>query len=127
MIDLTKFERDVLNKLLDGMHPLLTQLRVQLGVCRVKRREFTGTGFYTLLDVDISFSVDNIKLRFGDVIAEINEMAYGAGFVLYVNNGRLSMLEGYGYDEPWPSTVREYTLKYYSGEKRDWNALEKVL
>lgn len=127
MIELTELEREVLNKLLEGDHPLLMQLRKELSICRVSRRELTGAGFYTHFDVDVTSGATDIKLRFGDVIAEISGMVHGAGFVLYVENGRLSMLEGYGYDDPWPSTITGFTLKYSAGDKRDWVALKRVL
>lgn len=127
MINFTEFERAVVTKLLEGEYSVLEQLRKQLPSCRVSRRELTGAGFYAYFDVADIPVANDVKLRFGDVIAEIEGMAHGAGFVLYVEHGRLSMLEGYGYDDPWPSTITEYTLKYSTGEHRDWIALRKVL
>jgi hypothetical protein len=127
MIELTELERAVLNKLLEGNHPLLMQLRKDLSICRVSRREMTGAGFYTHFDAGVAPTASNSKLRFGDVVAEIDGMTHGAGFVLYVENGRLSMLEGYGYDDPWPSTITGYTLKYTTGNKRDWGDLKRSL
>jgi len=122
-----KFEQAVLEKLLAGEHPLLKQLREQLIGCRVRRREFTGAGFYTYFSVEnIPVAVD-AKVRFGDVLAEVEGMVHGAGFVLYVEHGRLSVLEGYGYDEPWPTTITAFALRYSTGEQRDWAALRKVL
>jgi len=29
------------------------------------------------------------------------------------------MLEGYSYDDPWPSTIDCFNLKYVKGEQRD--------
>jgi hypothetical protein len=127
MIDLAELERAVLTKLLAGEHPLLEQLRNQIPKCRVSRRELTGAGFYADLDVGDSPAADDVNLRFGDVIAEIEGMAHGAGFVLYIEHGRLSMLEGYGYDDPWPNTITRYTLQYRAGDNRDWDTLRKVL
>ena len=127
MIDLTNFEYAVLTKLLDGKHRFLALLRDQLASCRVSRREFTGAGFYTHLHVDNSLALGDIQLRFGDVVAEINEMPHGAGFVLYIKNGRLSLLEGYGYDDPWPIKITTYTLRYITGEERNWDELKEVL
>lgn len=127
MSDLTEFEHSVLSKLLDGEHRLLAQLREQLAACQVSRREFTGAGFYTHLAVDSSLGVEDLQLRFGDVVAEVNDMPHGAGFLLFIKNGRLSLLEGYGYDDPWPADVTSYTLKYTGGETRDWTELNKLL
>ena len=123
MTDLTELERAILAKLLAGEHALLEQLRRQL----VSRRELTGHGFYTHLDVGETLVAAKVKVSFGDVVAEIEGMPDGAGFELYVENGRLSVLEGYGYDDPWPSAIASYTLRYSTGDKRDWNALRQVL
>ena len=112
MIELNELERAVLAKLLEREPPLLEQLRGQLPTCRVIRREFTGVGFFTHLDVgDAPASNDVDMPPFGDVIAEIDGLAHGAGFVLYIEHGRLAMLEGYSYDEPWPDTIVGFSLK----------------
>jgi len=127
MMELTELERAVLEKLLAGEHPLLDVLRLQLAKCRVTKREMTGHGFFADLDVGDMQAAGDVKVRFGDVAAEIEGMPDGAGFVVFIEHGRLSMLEGYGYDDPWPSTITGYTLKYSAGEQRDWEALRKVL
>lgn len=119
MIYPSEFESSVLSKLLDGKHQILELLRKQFASCQVLRREFTGSGFYTYFQVDSSLAIDNLNCRFGDVIAEINDMPHGAGFLIYIENGCMKILEGYGYDDPWPSEVTEYKLKYLGGEERD--------
>jgi hypothetical protein len=124
---LNELERAVLTKLLEGEHPLLAQLREQLPHCRVSHRELTGHGFFAYLNVGDAPGADDVKLRFGDVVAEIDGMLHGAGFLLFVDQGLLTMLEGYGYDDPWPSGIMGFTLKYTYGEKRDWAALRKDL
>jgi hypothetical protein len=127
MNESTELERAVLEKLLAGEHPLLEQLRKQLPFCRVSRRELTGVGFYTHFDVGNAPVDVDVNVRFGDVHADLEGMVDGAGFVLYVEHGRLSMLEGYGYDEPWPTTITTYTLRYSTGKQRDWVDLRKEL
>ena len=127
MMDLTGLEHAVLAKLLAGEHPLLDQLRRQLAKCRVTRRELTGHGFFAYLDVGDVPPAADMKVSFGDVVAEIEGMPDGAGFELYIERGRLYMLEGYGYDDPWPTTISTYTLRYRTGEERDWDGLRKVL
>ena len=39
------------------------------------------------------------KIRFGDVSAEIAGLKCGAGFLVYVDDGKIQMLKGYSYDE----------------------------
>jgi len=126
-MELTELERAVLAKLLAGEHPLLAQLRKQLPNCRASRRELTGHGFYTDLDVGDTPEAADVKVIVNDVVADIEGMPDGAGFVLFVEHGRLSLLEGYGYDDPWPSTITGCTLNYRTGGDRDWAALRKEL
>ncbi|MDZ4155408.1 MAG: hypothetical protein U1E09_02545, partial [Methylococcales bacterium] len=64
-------------------------------------------------------------VKFGDVIGEIPELLSGAGFLLYIKNGVLDMLEGYSYDEPWPSSIDTFNLRYVKGEQRDIEAIVK--
>lgn len=125
---LSVLEKAVLVKLLEGDIPLLIQLRQQLAGCAVTKREFTGFGFYTTLVVseDIPRTTD-LDIKFGDVVGDIPELRSGAGFLLYVKNGVLDMLEGYSYDERWPSSIRTFSLKYLKGERRDWSGLERSL
>jgi hypothetical protein len=127
MTTLTKLERAVLEKLVAGEHSLLEQLRNQIPACRVTRREMTGHGFYAHLDVGDAPTDLHTTFSFGDVHADIQGLTDGAGFELYIEHGRLSMLEGYAYDEPWPSAIRGYALKYDAGEQRDWPALRRLL
>ena len=46
-----------------------------------------------------------------DVTVEIEGLRHGAGFVLFLGDGLLDMLEGYSYGEPWPSRVGRFSLQ----------------
>lgn len=37
-------------------------------------------------------------------------LRHGGGFVLFAENGILSMLEGFSYDKPWPGMIDRYEL-----------------
>jgi hypothetical protein len=127
MTNLTDFERAVLSKLLSGDNAVLRLFRQQLEVCRCSKREATGVGFYTYLDVSAYTGPrPELDLKFGDVVAKIDGLEHGAGFVLYLKAGALMMLEGYTYGEPWPDRVGSYTLSYDNGEERDWQELTKL-
>ena len=68
----------------------------------------TGTGFITEFDrptTEISSS-HQFDLKMGDVLADIPGLMHGAGFLLYVQNGLLDALEGYSFEEPWPSQIK---------------------
>ncbi len=100
--DLNELEKEVLEKLLAGEHPVLQRLRQQLGNLMVAKRAQTGVGFYTMFAVageGKSATVGRPSLRFGDIVASIKGLRYGAGFLLFVDGGVIKMLEGYSYEE----------------------------
>ena len=41
----------------------------------------------------------------------ISGLRHGAGFVLFVDDGQLAMLEGFSYDGPWPQDIKEFSLR----------------
>lgn len=40
---------------------------------------------------------------------------YGVGFALFIDGGRLAMLEGFTYDDPWPAIEEILELGYMKG------------
>jgi hypothetical protein len=68
-----------------------------------------------------------VSIKFGDVIAEVNGLRNGAGFLLYVTDGVLDVLEGYSYGEQWPSTINNFKLGYTKGKERDFGRFGDVL
>lgn len=118
MVGLNDLERAVLHKLLAGDHPVLATLRQQFSQARLAKREYTGVGFYCDFEVDTDALTLPSDFHIGDVSAEVEGLANGAGFVLFVRGGRISMLEGYTYDEPWPDRIRGFSLEYSEPERK---------
>jgi hypothetical protein len=121
MSTLEPLEEAVLRALLDGDHPALVQLRAQLAVATVVKREGSGVGFFTTLSVpeDAPCSaVPRSAFRLGDIEGEIADLAHGAGFALLVEGGRLSQLEGFSYDETWPEVISSFALRYPDPARR---------
>jgi hypothetical protein len=115
---MTPLEAEVLSKLLAGDDPILRTLREQLALARVTEREFTGVGFFTTFEVPASAPRAPCSGRaFGDVTARLDGLAHGAGFVLFLENGHLVMLEGYSYDEEWPDEITGFEVSYASAER----------
>ena len=113
MEGLEDLERAVMEKLLDGEHPMLAALRAQAQSGRLLGRERTGAGFYCSFEVPPEApAVEPRDFEIDDVNGELHGLAHGAGFVLFVRDGRLDMLEGFSYDEPWPQAVSQFTLTY---------------
>jgi hypothetical protein len=126
---LNAFERAVLEKLLDGKHPVLAALRAQLDSCEVSSREFTGCGFFTTLKVDRSVEpapTSRPRIQVVDVGGKISSLEHGAGFVLFVTDGYLDFLEGFSYDEPWPPEFSEFSLHYERQRAEDPSAIDAV-
>ena len=125
---LLDLERQVLEKLLAGNHSVIKNLRPQLAGIEVIKREFTGSGFITSFRVDSSL-VPGVLLgkdfKFGDVVADIENLEHGAGFVLYISNGAIDALEGYSFEEPWPERISEFKLSYAKGDTRDFAGIDE--
>ena len=124
---LTELERRVLYLLLAGEDPVLNVLRRQLLQCRATRREMTGVGFFT--DLHVPHATPRLQNRsrlvFGDVQAHMAGLAHGAGFLVFVEQGALTMLEGYtNGDEKWPDRVEDLRITYEGGT-RDMEALRR--
>lgn len=120
MQDLNDLEKDVLAMLLSGEGDALRQLREQLAVCRVEERKLTGAGFVTELHIpEDVHPADEIqaRARVGDVVAELEGVEYGVGFVLFIRQGLLGTLEGYTFEEPWPESIAKYDLRYQSSSR----------
>ncbi|MEW5869264.1 MAG: hypothetical protein AB1894_08320 [Chloroflexota bacterium] len=123
-VHLTPFEREVLNWLLNGDNAVLHALRQQLSCAEIVSREHTGVGFYLSImvpdrveELDVDFPMKP-NFCFGDVEADIDFLEHGAGFLLWVENGRLSCLEGYTYGDNWPiREVERFQLRYIGGER----------
>jgi hypothetical protein len=115
MTHLTPLETKVLSALLDGPGTGLATLRRQMSNCRVEDRSFTGVGFFTRLLVPSripSAVLASKSVRFGDVLADAPGRSPCMGFLLYIESGRLSTLEGYTFDGPMPDPLELVSLSY---------------
>jgi len=87
-------------------------IRKQLAHASITKREFTGVGFFTEFSLPTGAPVrrDLTDDTIGDVGAMFPGLQHGAGFVLFIRSGVVSMLEGYTYDEPWPTSTDEFRV-----------------
>ena len=102
----SKFEEAVLAKLLEGDLPELELLRAQLQSAQV-RREWTGAGFWTEFAVEQAAPrlARRARLQITGVYGHHRDLKAGVGFTLFVEDGAVSSLEGYTYEEPWPANI----------------------
>jgi hypothetical protein len=123
MKELTDLEIAVLDKLLAGEDSNLAILRSQLANVDVTHRENTGVGFYVhfFFPSEIERLPNRDRIIFGDVNAEVEGLKFGAGFLLFISDGAIKMLEGYSYEEPWPTEIKKFVLRYADGFDRNLN------
>lgn len=114
MVGLNSLEEAVLDKLLEGDHPLLVALRAQARNGRLASRDYSGAGFFCAFWVPQEMALREVErdFHFGDVVASMDGLEHGAGFVIFVRRGKLDMLEGYTFGESWPESVRNLELTY---------------
>lgn len=93
----------VLPRLLEGSDPVLGVLREQLRHATVTSVELTGGGFFAFLAVPPDLpTTDPLRIVGGDAVITLSGVEVGAGCILFVEEGRLSMFEGYTYAcEEW--------------------------
>jgi hypothetical protein len=119
MSALNEIEGAVLDMLLAGEIPALQVLRAQCERLFVTKREFSGVGFFTEFGhpPDVVRLQTSKRVRLGDVLADLEGLDQGAGFVLFIDDGLITMLEGYSTaNEPWPESAR-CVLRYWPPER----------
>ena len=103
-----ELEKAVMEALLTGSDPRFPVLRIQYGTATVKNRQFSGVGFST--DFEVSSETAKVappNFELGNhLLLRLEGLQHGAGVVLFVRDGRIQMLEGYTFDEPWPTDPR---------------------
>ena len=115
---LTDFESALLKQILDGDEPNLCLLRMQLAHSSISR-ELTAVDFY--IDFDVPENCPTISIgscHIGGGGADIDGLVYGAGFVLFLSEGKLRTLAAYFYDEPRPEEIEECVFKYPCSSQR---------
>lgn len=120
MSNLTEFEYSVLNALLDGENQKLSNLRNQLQFIQAVEREVSTAGFYTNFQVsrDVNPLLGSKSFQFGDVHVDLPELEGGMGFLLYIKDGYLNMLEGYTYEEKMPEEIKSFKIRYIGDSER---------
>jgi hypothetical protein len=110
---LTPLEKAVIDALLEQSGEPFDTARQQLAHVSITKRELTGVGFFTefALPEDAPVRRDLPDATLGDVRAEIPSLQHGAGFLLFIRGGCITMLEGYTYaDDQWPERADEFCV-----------------
>lgn len=119
----------VIKMMLVGDDEVLMLLKKQFESAKIISEEVEEAGFYINYYVDkfeIMSEQFNNTFQIGDVDGEVNGVEGAIGFILYVKNGFLIMLEGYtNVIDKWPNANDQIILKYDTGETRDYKALRR--
>jgi len=92
----TELEEAALRSIFSETPELAAGLERQLAAATVTERENSGAGFFTTLRVsDDPPRVEIPKVLGYETHAHIAGMEFGIGFVLFMKDGALHMLEGY--------------------------------
>lgn len=119
----------VMKMLLSGDEEVLLTLREQYERAVIISEEDTGVGFFIRYQVDNAIRVGaefKTTFQIGDIDGEIDGIDGAVGFVLFIKDGYLTMLEGYtnGIDK-WPEMDTAIKL-YYNTDQRDYESLRKT-
>ena len=116
MHEIAPIELQVMQMLLAGDHPTLETLRQQFARSNVAKRDFTGVGFFTSFEVRdcLPLLAPPRRIVIGDVCADVDGLEYGCGFILFVDDGLLRILECHLWgDDAFPDNPR-YNRIYYA-------------
>ncbi len=121
--------RNVMEMLLDGDDEVLSLLKKQYETAEIVSEELGEVGFYINYHVE-NFAINqeqfNSTFQIGDVDGVVNNINGAVGFILYVKDGFLTMLEGYvNIVDEWPEKDYEIKLVYDTGKSRDYASLKK--
>lgn len=96
MTGFTKLEKAALHSIFSETPEFAADLHRQLKSAAVTERENTGRGFFTTITVpEDTPRVSSPKVLGYETHARIGGMEYGLGFVLFMQQGKLDLLEGY--------------------------------
>ncbi|MFR8011659.1 MAG: hypothetical protein ACLU8W_07875 [Clostridia bacterium] len=121
-----KLANQVIEMLLKGEDEVLVRLRSQMENVKSISEESSTVGFYINYEVDkYVIDISNCKSNFqiGDVDGCVDGIKNAVGFVLYINNGFITCLEGYTILDSWPDSDSMIELEYDSGENRNYISL----
>ena len=109
--NMKKLERDILNWIAArcGDQSLAEQCRQ----ATAPFREYTGVGVFVTLEVPESVEVCGLARAPEVPYPYVNspDLEYGAGCVLFLEDGRLDTLEIFAYGDSFPEDIDDYVLE----------------
>ena len=98
MSNFTKLELAALRSIFTETPQLADGLAAQLAAASVAGRENTGGGFFTTISVAAGVPRISSPRALGhDTSASIEGLVHGMGFILFMEDGYINLLEGYAF------------------------------
>lgn len=112
----TEIEKAVIRMMLGARELRPVRHTVHFDKVTASDRELTGTGFLTEFErsEELKLFDDGVSLRWGGSGARLNASKLETGYLVYVDDGYVTAVEGYTYGEGWPDQVVQiemYELK----------------
>lgn len=106
-MNINEFEKIIITDIIEQYPQYKSRLQAQFERAVVQKREFSTYGFATHYAVTAPEETlgDDVNLQLGMHQWRINGLQNGSDYILWVKNGYISCLEGFSYQEPWPSEV----------------------
>lgn len=109
MTTFTELELAALSAIFAETPEFASALKQQLAIATVVDRENTGGGFFTTIAVDGDApTVSSPRVLGYETQARVVGMEYGLGFVLFVEEGKLALLEGFSWGGEDTARLRTY-------------------
>ena len=107
-----ELERAVIERMLADCEPRPVRSVVNFEAVTVSDREFTGVGFMTELErsEELRLFDAGLSLRWGNVGARLNASRLETSYLVYVDDGYVTTVEGYTYGDEWPDEVERIEL-----------------
>ncbi|MEO8214170.1 MAG: hypothetical protein ABI560_13300 [Myxococcales bacterium] len=100
-------EKSAVEKVLADTSVKPTKKSIRWDAISIKSRSLTGAGFLTEFEPSPELKVfaDGVSLRWGKVGARLNVRRTETGYLVYVDGGQITAVEGYTYGDEWPNEV----------------------
>lgn len=108
----TELEKLVIGRMLADSELQPVKQTVNFDAVEAVDRELTGAGFLTEFgrSEEMKLFDTGVSLRWGKVGARLNSSKVETGYLVYVDDGYVTTIEGYTYGEEWPDKVEEIEL-----------------
>lgn len=110
VMGMTALEADVMQKVMEAHPDYRDLIQAQLELATISSRRKTWFGFFLNFAVSPTTLFEPPDFELNDVYGDIEGLEHGAGFLLFIRNGKLAFLEGHSHDEDWPGHVGDYEV-----------------